>query len=251
MKLKVDVVLTPAELAALTPARLKIATCVVFDVLRATSTMVTALHSGAREVVVVGSIEEALTYPKSSPGVILAGERGGQRILAAQTGSIDFDLGNSPREFTPERVHGQTIVMTTTNGTKAIQECHGASTILAGSFLNMGAVATALQKVLPEELLLVCAGTGSGAAYEDLLAAGALLRTLDDTVFDKHSDACAIATHLHKCAGDDLRSVLASTLNGRRLAGSPNLKGDVDYCAQVNLISDVVTIEGNVARRRP
>jgi 2-phosphosulfolactate phosphatase len=251
MKTKVNVVMTPAELAALAPAQLQFSTCVVFDVLRATSTMVTALHHGAREVVVVGNIDEALAHRKVSPAVILAGERGGKRICAAQTGSIDFDLGNSPREFTRERIHGKTIVMTTTNGTKAIQGCHGAPVILAGSLLNLNAVASLLQNDVPQALLLVCAGTGAGASYEDTLAAGALIRALEDSVFDKSADACTIAHHLYERDRADLRRALSSTLNGRRLAADPELGGDIDYCARINVIQEVVQIAGNVALTKP
>ncbi len=90
---------------------------------------------------------------------MLGGERDGVRIRAAQTGGIDFDFGNSPREYTPEKVRGKTMVSTTTNGTRALRACAGAKTVLAASFLNLGATAEFIRKLQPAEVLLVCAGT--------------------------------------------------------------------------------------------
>ena len=97
---------------------------------------------------------------------MLGGERDGVRIRAAQTGGTDFDLGNSPREFTPEKVRGKTIVSTTTNGTRALRACAGAKTVLAGSFLNLGATAEFIKKLQPAEVLLVCAGTRENRAMK-------------------------------------------------------------------------------------
>src|SRR5437870_5610701 len=82
--------------------------------------------------------------------------RNGLRIRADLTGSIDFDLGNSPREFTPERVQGRTIVMTTTNGTRALRACAGAQRILVGSFLNLRATTQWLREKEPAHLILIC-----------------------------------------------------------------------------------------------
>src|SRR5262249_41635536 len=145
--------------------------CVVFDILRATSSMVTALGNGAKAIIPVSEIPEALAIKQKQPEVLLAGEREGLRIRAAQTGRIDLDLGNSPREFTSEKIDGKTIVMTTTNGTRALQACTGAKKVFVGSFLNLEAMAAWTRKNKPEQVLLVCAGTYEEAAYEDTLAA--------------------------------------------------------------------------------
>ena len=118
MTCEVEVLFTPAEFRVLPDCDLSGTTCVVFDVLRATSTIVTALAAGAAGVLPVEEISEALAW-RRRPDVLLAGERGGQRISAALTGGVEFDLGNSPREFTPERVAGKLIVSTTTNVTRA------------------------------------------------------------------------------------------------------------------------------------
>ena len=115
--------------------------CVVFDVLRATTTMLTGLANGAVEIIPVSEIPEALALRHEDPNVLLAGERKGLRITAAQTGSIDFDFGNSPRELTPEKVRGRRIAITTTNGTRALRACAHASEVQAGSFRNLSALA--------------------------------------------------------------------------------------------------------------
>src|SRR3954464_3626464 len=105
MKLKrVEALFSPAEYSSLHSRDLSQTTCVVFDILRATTTMLTALANGAAEIVPVSEIPEALALRAKDPNILLAGERDGFRIGASQTGSIDFDFGNSPREFTPEKV---------------------------------------------------------------------------------------------------------------------------------------------------
>src|SRR5436853_2443392 len=129
-----DVLFSPAEFNALPQRDLSHTVCVVFDILRATTSMVTALGNGAREILPVSEISQALALRDQHPRALLAGERDGLRIRAAQTGSIDFDLGNSPREFTADVVRDRSIIMTTTNGTRALNACAGARQILIGSF---------------------------------------------------------------------------------------------------------------------
>src|SRR5208282_4843445 len=159
--MKIDAILTPAELPALAKRDLRETICVVFDVLRATSTFVTALHNGAKTIIPVGEISEALAILQKQPDVLLGGERNGLRISAQ---GIDFDLGNSPREYTPEKVRGKTIVSTTTNGTRTLRACTGAKTILAASFLNLSATVEFIKKIQPAQVLLVCAGTRENTA---------------------------------------------------------------------------------------
>src|ERR1041385_1206892 len=129
-----EVIFTPAEFTALEKLDLGQMVCVVFDVLRATSTMVPALANSAAAIIPVVEIPEALSLRQSRPEVLLAGERGGVRIQADLTGSIEFDLGNSPHEFTREKVGGRTIVMTTTNGTRAPRARAPAKAGLLGPF---------------------------------------------------------------------------------------------------------------------
>lgn len=244
----IELLLTPTELDKLDPGNLADTACVVFDILRATSTIVTALHQGAREILLVEQIEEALALHTQNPKLLLAGERGGKRILRSLTGSIDFDLGNSPREFTPQTVAGRSIVMTTTNGTRALQICQGAHSVFAASFLNLGATAAAIAQSAPARVLMVCAGTGSRASYEDALGAGALLSRLPDSGFDTSTDACLMAKHLHAGVRNRLVAAFAQSTNGRRLAANPDLREDLEFCARPDVFRSPVRVVGNVAR---
>src|ERR1039458_3507907 len=126
----------------------------------------------------LSGLSEAKTFMPSSPDILLGGERDGVRIRADQTSGIDFDLGNSPREYTPEKVRGKMIVSTTTNGTRALRACTGAQTVLAASFLNLTATAQFIRRLQPAQIVLVCAGTRENTALEDVLAAGALCELL-------------------------------------------------------------------------
>jgi 2-phosphosulfolactate phosphatase len=231
---KIHAILTPAELPSLQPDDLGETLCVVFDILRATSTFVTALHHGAARVLPVGEISEALTCRHEDSRVLLGGEREGVRIGAALTGGVNFDLGNSPREFAPKIVRGQTIVSTTTNGTLALRACRSGHTVLAGSFLNLDATARFILKQPVEKILLVCAGTRSHAALEDVLGAGALCQRLlePDAAAFTLSDAAAIAWRTYRQAEPQLAEVMSGTDNGRRLMAIPELRGDVAFCAQ-------------------
>ncbi len=228
-----EVTFTPAEFAALRQRDLSQTVCVVFDVLRATSSMVTALANGAREIIPVCEIAEAVALREARPDVLLAGERGGVRILRAQTGSVDFDLGNSPREFSHERVAGRSIVMTTTNGTRALQACRGARRVLVGSFLNLGATVGWLTCEQPENLLVVCSGTYAEAAYEDVLGAGALCAAVWPQFGGGHvADSAQLARETYQRGSADLPSAVAASKNARRLLALPALRDDVAHCFQ-------------------
>jgi 2-phosphosulfolactate phosphatase len=266
--MKIETILTPAELPALARRDLREACCVVFDVLRATSTIVTALHNGATAVVPVSEIAEALAFKKAET-ILLGGERGGVKIRAAQAGGIDFDLGNSPRECTPEMVRGRTIVSTTTNGTRALRACAGAKTVLAGSFLNLGAMAKFIRKFQPAEVLLVCAGTHEDAALEDALAAGALCELLDAPLtpslsplergegvrrtgegFVQMADSAEIARRAWAQAKADVAGAFQTSTNARRLLAIPELRDDVAFCLQRDVFPLVARMEADGAIRR-
>ena len=244
--MKIDTLLTPAELPALAHRNLRGTACVVFDILRATSTFVTALQNGAQAVIPVSEIAEAVAFREKMSDALLAGERDGVKIRAAQSGGIDFDFGNSPREFRAEKVRGQTIVSTTTNGTRALRACARAKIILAASFLNLAATAKFLNASPPEDILLICAGTGEGVALEDVLAAGALA----GLVGGEFSDATEIASRTFFAAKSDLASVIAGSTNGRRLLSISELRADVAFCAQRDIFNLVALLGGDGRLRR-
>lgn len=226
------------------------ATCVVFDILRASTSMVTALANGAEVVLPVAEIPEALELRRQNPDFLLAGERDGLRIRAAQTGSIDFDLGNSPREFTADKVHGKTIVMTTTNGTRALRACAGAQTVLVGSFLNLRATYQFLLEQRPAHLVLVCSGTFDEPALEDTLAAGAVCEKIWSVYATGHtSDAAEIARRVYPLMQFDLVGALKHSRNGRRLLSQPEMRGDVWYCVQRETVPFVVEMRDGAVRK--
>jgi 2-phosphosulfolactate phosphatase len=248
-----EVLFTPADFENLKEKDLTDAVCVVFDILRATSSMVTALANGASSIIPVEQISEAVALRRQHSQLLLAGERHGVRIPAALSGGIDFDLGNSPREFTTEKVRGRTIAMTTTNGTRALRACAGARRVLVCAFLNMRSTAGILVRQKPRRLILVCSGTFEQAAYEDILAAGALC----DLVWSQYrngavSDSAVAARQLFRLERKHLVKALGESRNGKRLLSRPELKEDVAFCARVNRTPLVVELDkqGKVRRRK-
>ena len=254
MPTTLEVLFAPAEFARLGRRDLRQTVCVVFDVLRATSTMVTALGNGAAAIAPVAEMAEALCLRKGQRKVLLAGERDGVRIEGRLTGGIGFDLGNSPREFTAARVGGRTVATTTTNGTRALRACAPAAAVLLGSFLNLRATAEFIEKQEPLHLLLVCSGTLDQAAYEDVLGAGALC----DLLWPKYgdglvADSAQIARRLFLLEQNDLLAAVAQSRNGRRLMARPELREDVAFCVQREVFGFVAELgeDGLVRIRAP
>jgi len=141
---------------------------VVLDVLRATTTICQALASGAQDVVPFSEVQEVLAAAAhfQPDNIVLGGERGGRRIEG-------FDLGNSPVEYTPQVVRGRSVLITTTNGTRAFDRVRAARRVLVGALVNLSAVAVSIEK--EPNVAIVCAGTDGGETGEDVLAAGALV----------------------------------------------------------------------------
>jgi 2-phosphosulfolactate phosphatase len=154
-----------------TPDRVLGDTAVVIDVLRASTTIAYALAAGAREVIPCLEIADALAAAKpfATEERILGGERLGARIEG-------FDLGNSPEEYSPQRVAGKTVIFTTTNGTRAILRVQAARDILIASFVNASAVVQALLD--RERIHILCAGTAGRMSEDDILLAGMLVERL-------------------------------------------------------------------------
>jgi len=231
---RIEAIFSPAELPALRSRDLGETVCVVFDVLRATSTLLEALRNGAVFIRPVSEITEALAERTRDPEVLLAGERHGLRIGAALTGGVEFDLGNSPREFTAERVAGRRLVMTTTNGTRALAACAGASTVLAASFGNLPATARWIEQANPRCLLLVGAGTQDHTALEDVLGVGALADRLWARAGQAWmDDAVRVARELFIARNQDLLRAVSEGRNGHRLLQLPELAADVPLCLEI------------------
>lgn len=223
-------------------------TAVVVDVLRATTVMATALAAGAQRVITCREVDDAhriaeqLRREKPEETVLLVGERGGLPIQG-------FDLGNSPIDFTPQRVRGRTLVQTTTNGTLAIERCATAAKVVTASFVNLTSVAERL--VAEGEVQIVCAGTDGRVTGEDVLLAGALVakcreislrgghpsvRCVGDSALLASRAWAAVqsraATH------DGLAELLLDTQGGRNLERI-GLQRDVDDAAKSSAIACV------------
>jgi 2-phosphosulfolactate phosphatase len=247
---RIEVLFTPAEFSALKDRDLRDTDCVVIDVLRATSSMVTALENGASGIMAVSEIAEAMAAGERDRGILLAGEREGLRIESGLTNGRAFDLGNSPREFTPEVVRGKLIVMTTTNGTRALRACAAARVVIVASFLNLDASAGHLRQLQSSNLLIVCGGTFEEAAYEDILCGGALVESLRWDRKYELVDSAVAAERLYQGEKDDLIAALSRSRNGRRLLERPELKDDVSFCAQRDCSDVVARLDNDKCIRR-
>ncbi|MCL4180110.1 MAG: 2-phosphosulfolactate phosphatase [Verrucomicrobia bacterium] len=237
MKRHLEILFSPAEFATLHARDLSQTTCVVLDVLRATTSMITALANGAQAIIPVIDIPEALATKHQHPAALLAGERDGLRIPAALAQGTEFDLGNSPREFTPDRVQDRTLIMTTTNGTRALRAATGSASVLVACFRNLAAVAELLLRTPPSRLLIVCGGTYEEAALEDTLAAGALCARLWPLYADGHiADSASIALALHERWQGDLTGAMQFARNGRKLLAHATLREDVAFCLERDVI---------------
>lgn len=155
-------------------------TVIVIDVLRATSVMITALENGAERIYPFGAIEDTIEKSKTSKNFLLAGERKGLKIEG-------FDLGNSPLDYTPEVVSGKEIFMTTSNGTRAIENSKYAKDLFIASYLNLTAISKKILE-LNNDTVIVCAGTNNEYSLDDILCAGLIVKELNKYVNLEISD---------------------------------------------------------------
>jgi len=224
--MRLDVFLTPGEVA---PAELADRTVVVLDILRATSTIVQAMSAGAKAIYPVASIEDALRLANTlgREGVLLAGERKSLPIEG-------FDLGNSPLEFTHKKVAGKTLVMTTTNGTNVLALTAGASRVLIGSLLNLGAVVDDLVRTGADPVI-VCAGRERHFALEDALCAGRIAaRVMEARPGEWALNDGARAAVVLAGQMEPTEELFRQAAGGRAIVEA-GLEGDLAYCAQIDL----------------
>ena len=215
-------------------------TAVVIDVLRATSVMVTALANGAKQVIPVVSPEEAFAIrEKMGDTVVLGGERNALPISG-------FDYGNSPLQYTSAVVAGKTIVMTTTNGTLAINNAAAADQLIIASFLNAEAVVRFIKD--KEDIAFICSGTDGQFTLEDALCAGYLIEQLQMVSESMVLTDMAVAMHqLYKANREDITALAVQGKHYLNLMKKGFVK-DLDYCFQTGLLGNVPVREGNVLK---
>jgi 2-phosphosulfolactate phosphatase len=218
---------------------------VVIDVLRATSVMATALQAGAKRIITVGQIEAAIELADHlQPRPLLCGERQCVRIPG-------FDLGNSPAEYGPEQVQGKTLVLTTTNGTAAIERTGAATAVITACFLNFSAVVATLARYRTVHFL--CAGTDGQITDDDVLLAGGLIVACE-AQYGAHliNDDSQTAQQLwQREFGTDVIPTTAQLARFlRETRGARNLvrlgyESDIERCAQLDQLSVVPHLRGN------
>lgn len=215
------------------------ASVVVIDVLRASSTIVAAIENGAERIIPIADVETAsrLVRPAERDKKLLAGER---KCLPVP----GFDLSNSPGEFTPARVRGKTIVLTTSNGTRAIAAAAKAGRIVICALTNLHAVASALRG--EPELVVLCCGSEGSIAAEDLLCGGMLLKSLEPAASpESFSDAARVARVVAEQFGSNAEAFVRSSDHGRKLVAL-GFESDVVFCSRVGASSSVPEVREGV-----
>lgn len=218
----VDVVLYAG---AVTPERVVGRSAAVIDVLRATSVIVEALHNGAQAVIPVVTVEEALLMRDKvgCENSILGGEREMVRVDG-------FDQGNSPRSYTPQIVRGKKLILSTTNGTRAILNSRHARHVYISSMLNMGAVCEALAEA-GTDVVLVCSGRKDMFTTEDGLCAGAIAGILTRKYGYENNDIAEVMMRMYDAAKDDLPGRLSTSRHYNDLL-EKGFGADIDFCLQ-------------------
>lgn len=226
----------PSLYTSLSPALLHLydissSAVVVIDILRATSTITTALYNGAKEVIPVDSVGRCIQIGKQIDG-ITAGERDGKIAEG-------LSYGNSPFEYPESFIKGRTLVLTTTNGTKLLHMAldKGAKEIVIGAFTNLSSVCDHLV-AMNKNVMLACAAWKDRANLEDTLFAGAVVSKIKEH-FTINCDASHIAESLYNVGKDDLYEFLKNNdaSHYHRLTGF-GLEKDIRYC----LTEDVANV---------
>ncbi|MBD2869544.1 2-phosphosulfolactate phosphatase [Paenibacillus arenilitoris] len=221
-------------------ARFHHKTAVIIDALRATSTIVTAIAAGALCVIPAETVMEARALQR--PGDLLGGERFCRRIAG-------FDLGNSPEEYTEQAVAGKRIVLTTTNGTRAIHKAMRADYVLTASFLNADACARAAVD-LRRDVVILCAGSHDEFAIEDGLCAGLVLDRMHAALggpIDMDDFGTAMLA-MYKDRSARLKETIMNGSSGKRLL-KLGMKRDIEACSAVDVYREVPRLNGDQLTR--
>jgi 2-phosphosulfolactate phosphatase len=206
---------------------------VIADILRATTAIITAFENGVEKLIPVATVEEARNY--KNQGYLLAAERDG--IV------LDFaDFGNSPYNFTKDRVAGKTIAYSTTNGTNAVQMAGECYRVVIGAFINLGALA---QWILQQnrDVVIFCAGWKGKFNLEDSLFAGALSKILlESSVFESDCDSVHASLDLWKLAEPDVMTYIEKAAQKQRLK-KLGLDDVLEYCHTLDLSNKIPVLK--------
>lgn len=227
--MKISVYYTPES----TPDNIVPDCAVVIDVLRATTTIATALNNGAKSIKAFSDLDLLLNESDKLPPSerLRLGERGGQKV--------DFcDLGNSPLDCSEEVVRNKQLFISTTNGTRSLQRVKSAPTVLTAAMINYSAVVKYLQQHQPKNVWLLGSGWEGGYSLEDTVCAGAIASNLVDYAQTDliGNDEVVASISLYQLWKDKLVDLFKLSSHGQRLLRL-DLEEDLKYCAQQNIIS--------------
>ncbi len=218
-------------------------TTVVIDVLRATSTIITAINNGAKEIVPVASVEFAV---KVSGGMF-----GGQTLLGGErnTKKIEgFALGNSPFEYSSEIVNAKSIVFYTTNGTKSIAKAKYSENLICASFLNISSIINYLIS-LNKDVEIICSGRNNYFSLEDSVCAGMLVSKLQNHFGDiELNDSAKASKILYEQFGKNILSMLYQSDHGKILIEN-GFESDLEYCSKVDMFDTIPYYTNGVLKK--
>ncbi len=234
--MKIDIVISAAQI---NQELLKDKTAVVIDVLRATSVIITAVSNSCKEVIPVLTTREAFDIRLTTKGCLLGGERNAVKVAG-------FDLSNSPMEYTKEKVGGKTLVLTTTNGTRAIKGSIGARNLLIGGIINGQAVADRILN-LDNDTVIVNAGTQDKFSMDDFICSGFIIASVMEK--NKHielTDIAKIALYIYR-NNSSITDFIKNAAHYERMK-ELSLLDDLEYCCKKNITSVVPeVIDGVIA----
>ena len=238
--MKIEVFFSPSQIDDLS---LRDKNVVVIDVLRASTTVITALHNGAREIIPVNTIESAVKVSGNLFGdvVLRGGERNGKMIEG-------FNLGNSPFDYTPEAVKGKSIIFYTTNGAPAMWKARYAKNLLVAGFVNIDAVVNRIKEI-KEDIFILCAGKQTQFCIEDAVCAGMIIKELmddEETEID-FNDSAVAAVALYKNVSKNLLKMARASDHGKYLI-EIGFEKDLEFCTTVNMFNVVPELSANVLK---
>lgn len=202
----------------------------VIDMLRATSVIVTAIKNGCEAVIPVVTIEEAMKIANANKGeYLLGGERQAVKIE-------NFNFSNSPLEYTVDKVKNKKLIMTTTNGTRAIKGCIGAKNIIIGAMINAKAAAHKLLQ-LNNDIIIVNAGTNGEFSIDDFICSGYIINLLKEEHEIQLSDIATTALYIYE-QNKDIKNFIMLANHYKKIQ-QLGLFEDLEYCCQKDII-DVV-----------
>ena len=238
--MRVEVFFTPHQVDEM---YLRHRTVVVIDVLRSSTTIAKALFNGAKEIIPVTTVESAMKIVGNLFGdvTLLGGERQGKMIEG-------FNLGNSPLEYTEERVKGKSIVFSSTNGSLSMVKARYAKEMLLCGFVNISVVENKLKEP-DRDITILCSGSGGNFSLEDAVCAGMLIQKLTDTNGKAVvlGDAGTASVVLYKNHSKSLYKMLTSSEHGQYLT-EIGFAEDLKVCAEVDSISVLPQFLGNVVK---